>query len=105
MTLPIYYYTGVAALNGTLAIIVGTFVWSRNPKDRRYLTYGVLCLSLAVWSFGYFMWLFASTYENALFWVRVLMAGAVIVPMASYHHIVQLIGTPEKVKNTVIKVG
>ena len=105
MTLPIYYYTGVAALNGTLALIVGAFVWSRDPKDGRYVTYGVLCLSLAVWSFGYFMWLLSHTHENALFWVKFLMAGAVVVPMASYHHIIQLIGTPDKVKHILIRTG
>jgi N-terminal 7TM region of histidine kinase len=105
MTWPLTYYIAVAALNGSLAAILGVFVCTRNPRDRRYMTYGIFCLSLTVWSFGYFAWLTSSTREAALFWVRFLMIGAVFIPITSYHHLVHLIETPEESKRTLISIG
>ena len=46
-----FYFPLTGLLNGTLAVILGIFVYTRNPTDRRYITYGLFCLSLALWSF------------------------------------------------------
>ena len=43
--------------------------------DRRYQTYGLFCLSLSVWSYSYYFWLVSRTPDEAIFWVKCLMAG------------------------------
>ncbi|HEY2989657.1 MAG TPA: ATP-binding protein [Candidatus Binatia bacterium] len=100
-----YYYPLSGLLNGILAVILGLFVYTRNPADRRYVTYGLFCLSLAIWSFCYFFWLTASTESSALFWARTLIMGAAFIPVTSYHHVVQLIGVSSPFRQWVIRGG
>ena len=101
----IYYYPASGLINGILAIILGLFVLTRNPADRRYITYALFCLSLFIWSCGYFFWLVSSTEANALFWTKILVAGAVFIPVTAYHHVIQLIGISTKPKVRLIMLG
>ncbi len=101
----IYHYSISGLINGILAITLGVFVYTRDPSDRRYITYGIFCLSLAIWSFSYFLWLLSPSEAKALFWVRALMAGAVFIPVTAYHHVIQLIGVSSPSKDRFVKVG
>ena len=92
-------------INGIMAVGLGVFVYTRNPSDRRYITYGLFCLSLSFWSFAYFFWLSSKNPTDALFWARALMAGAVFLPVTSYHHVIQLLGVTSKSKEKLIKWG
>jgi two-component system nitrogen regulation sensor histidine kinase GlnL len=100
-----FYYPFSGLLNGTLAVFLGLFVYTRNPTDRRYVTYALFCLSLAIWSFSYFLWLLTSVETQALLWTKALMAGAVFIPITSYHHVVQLIGASSRIRQRLIWVG
>jgi two-component system NtrC family sensor kinase len=100
-----FYFPLTGLLNGTLAVILGIFVYTRNPTDRRYITYGLFCLSLALWSFCYFFWLTAATEAQALFWARALLLGAAFIPVTSYHHVVQLIGVSNLFRQWLIRSG
>lgn len=81
-------------INGITATAVGAYVFSRGYTDRRYQTYGLFCLSLSVWSYSYYFWLISRTPEEALFWVRCLMAGAIFIPLTNLHHILELLKNP-----------
>lgn len=100
-----YYYPLSGLLNGILAAFLGIFVYTRNPNDRKYFTYGVFCLSLAFWSFSYFFWLLSSGGLEAIFWARALMVGAAFIPVTSYHHVVQLIGVSSPTRQRLIGGG
>jgi two-component system NtrC family sensor kinase len=99
------YFPLTGLLNGILAVILGIFVYTRNPTDRRYVTYGLFCLSLALWSFCYFFWLTAASETQALFWARALLLGAAFIPVTSYHHVVQLIGVSNSLRQWLIRIG
>src|SRR3990170_805692 len=99
------YYPLSGVLNAVLSIILGLFVFTRDPRDRRYFTYGIFCLSLAIWSIGYFLWLLSRTEAGALLWVRVLMAGAVFIPTTAYHHVIQLVGDSSRSKTRLVTAG
>ena len=101
----LYFYPLSGLLNGILAAVLGLFVYTRNPTDRRYVTYSIFCLSLAFWSFSYFFWLLSSVEARALFWARALIAGAVFIPVTSYHHVVQLIGVSSPMRRRFINGG
>ena len=66
-------------VNGLTATAVGAYVFTRGYSDRRYQTYGLFCLSLSVWSYSYYFWLTSRTPEEAIFWVKCLMAGAIFI--------------------------
>ncbi len=99
------FYALSGLINGTLAFILGLFVYSRNPSDRRYLPYGIFCLNLFIWGFAYFFWLTSSAESQALFWARVLMVGAIFLPVTAYHHVIQLIDINTKEKFRLAEVG
>jgi two-component system nitrogen regulation sensor histidine kinase GlnL len=61
-------------------------------------------LSLAVWSCGYFFWQVSDTAEEALFWVRVLMAGAIFIPVTNFHHVAEILAKPP-IEKRWIKFG
>ena len=81
-------------VNGLTATAVGVYVFTRGYTDRRYQTYGLFCLSLSVWSYSYYFWLVSRTPEEAIFWVKCLMAGAIFIPLTNLHHILELLKNP-----------
>jgi two-component system NtrC family sensor kinase len=81
-------------VNGLTATAVGAYVFTRGYRDRRYQTYGLFCLSLSVWSYSYYFWLVSRTSEEALFWVKCLMVGAIFIPLTNLHHILELLKNP-----------
>ena len=88
-----------------MALALGLFVYTRDPSDRRYITYGIFCLSLAVWSLAYFFWLSSNNPRAALYWARALIGAAVFIPVTSYHHVVQLLGVSSRSKDKIIRFG
>jgi two-component system NtrC family sensor kinase len=88
------FYALSGLVNGLTATTVGVYVFTRGYADRRYQTYGLFCLSLSVWSYSYFFWLVSDTPEEAVFWVKSLMAGAIFIPLTNLHHILELLKNP-----------
>lgn len=58
----------------------------RKVRIARYLVY--LCLALGAWSTGYVLWQLSTTAPQALFWSRVLMAGAIFTSISLLHLVV-----------------
>jgi two-component system nitrogen regulation sensor histidine kinase GlnL len=85
------FYAVSGLLNFVTSAAVGLYVFTRDKRDLRYRTYGGFCLSLAIWSLGYFFWQIAGSPEEALFWVRVLMAGAIFIPVTNFHHVTEIL--------------
>ena len=61
------FYALSALINGITSTIVGIFVFTRNTKDIRYITYSLFCLTVSIWSYFYFGWQIASNETAALF--------------------------------------
>jgi nitrogen-specific signal transduction histidine kinase len=80
-------------LNGIAATGLALLIYNRSPQDPRYWTYAFFWSTIAIWSFGYFFWLSSNSPGSALFFSRLLMAGATFIPVAFFHHIVSLLGT------------
>ena len=80
-------------LNGIAATGLALLIYNRSPRDPRYWTYALFWSTIAIWSFGYFFWLSSNSPGPALFFSRFLMAGAIFISVAFFHHIVSLLGT------------
>ena len=91
-------------LNGLAAIGLASFIYFRAPQDPRHWTFALVGISTAVWSFGYFAWQMASTELMALYLLRVLMAGAIFIPIAFLHHVTYLLNTYD-VFQSIIKAN
>ncbi len=79
-------------LNGLAAIGLASFIYFRSPRDPRHWTFGLFGMSTAIWSFGYFAWQVSETETYALFNLRLLMAGAIFIPITFLHHVLYLLG-------------
>ena len=88
-------------LNGIAATSLAWLVYSRSPKNPRHWTYGLLGLSIAIWSFGYFAWQTAGAAHTALLFCRLLMAGAIFIPLTYLHHVLILTNRITRHKSTL----
>ncbi len=78
-------------LNGLAAIGLASFIYFRSPRDPRHWTFGLFGISTAIWSFGYFAWQISDSEVYALFNLRLLMAGAIFIPITFLHHVLYLL--------------
>jgi signal transduction histidine kinase len=78
-------------LNGIAALGLASFVYFRAPNDPRHWTFGLFGISTAIWSFGYFAWQISDSEVFALVNLRILMAGAIFIPITFLHHVIFLL--------------
>ena len=83
-------------LNGLAATISGILVYAKNPTSPKHQAYGLYALAAATWGFGYWAWQISTSHDSALFCVRLLMAGAIFLPVAYLFHVLTLL---DKIQN------
>ena len=89
-------------VNGVASLIFGILVFRQNRRNLKNITYFFFSLSVAVWSFAYFLWQNASDYQTALFYSRGLMVGASFIPIFYLHHILAFLNQVNSRKKTLI---
>ena len=77
-----------ALVNALAATGLGMFVYFRDPAAPRNRIYGLYCLSIAFWSIFYCGWQLTESRELALSLLRLVMAGAALIPILYFHHTV-----------------
>jgi len=93
-------------INCVVSIVLGFFVFSKNSKSTVNKTFFLMSLSIAFWSFGYWQWQISLEGINALFWVRVLSAGAILTPIFYFYHILTLLNLQnDKKQRTILHLG
>lgn len=85
------FYAFSGLLNGLAATLSGILIYGRRPDDPKHQAYGIYCLAAATWGFGYWAWQISTTPEFALLCVRILMVGAIFLPIAYLYHVVTLL--------------
>ena len=85
------FYTISALANMAMGVALGFLVLFANPRSRVNQLFFLFALALGEWSFFYFLWQIASDAKSALFWVHVLMAGAIFIPIFYFHFVVRLL--------------
>ena len=89
-------------LNAVTAIGLASFIYFRSPKDPRHWTFGLFGIATGIWSLGYFFWQISDTPEAALFNLRILMAGAIFIPVTFLHHVLYLLREQDKKHNLLL---
>ncbi len=93
------YYSITALINFSIGLLLGFFVLYKNPKARLNKSLAFWCASVAFWSFFYFLWQTEqSNSDLALFWTRVLMLGAVWIPVAYLKVVLVFLNIEERYK-------
>ena len=81
------FYAITGLINSIGSAFLGLFVYSKNKKENVNKTFGLLCLSIVLWSFPYYIWQLSRTEKAALFWSRALMIGAIFIPVTYLHFV------------------
>src|SRR3989338_5481320 len=91
-----------AVINAVTSISLGIFVYFQNPKKKLNLYFSLFAISVAFWSMGYFAWQTAKDAGTAMAWLRVLMTGAVFIPIFYFHFVVTLVELSRKLRTLLI---
>ncbi len=78
-------------LSGLAATVSGVIVYAKNPTNPKHQAYGLYALSASLWGYGYWAWQLSATHDAALLYVRLLMAGAIFLPVTYLWHVCTLL--------------
>ena len=81
------FYAITGLINSIGSAFLGLFVYLKNRKENVNKTFGLLCLSIVLWSFPYYIWQLSKTEGAALFWSKALMVGAIFIPVTYLHFV------------------
>ena len=90
------FYAFSGLINGLVSSGLGVFLFSRSPQNPKHRTYGLYCLSLSIWSYFYCAWHITNSGDTALLFVRLLMAGAILIPITHLHHVLTLLNLVDR---------
>jgi len=93
-------FSGLINCLACLSLAIFLYFKNRQGKINKY--FALWSLSVAVWSLGYFMWLFTIPYQPALFWARFLMTGAIVIPTTYLHFALVYLKEDEKYRIPII---
>ncbi len=79
------YYPISALINAIASTIVCLLAITKNPRSPLNRSFSYFAFSVAFWSYCYFFWQISKNADDALFWCRVLMAGAIFIPPTFFH--------------------
>jgi len=96
------YYALSALVNWITSLALGAYLIVTRGRHAPSRLFGLWCLSVGGWSFGYYFWQRAPTAESALVWTKVLMAFAIIIPVFILHFTVQFLHIFPKKRRLII---
>ncbi len=99
------FYAISGLINGLLGSGLGLFLYSRAPQNPKHQAFGLYCLSLCIWSYVYCAWHLTESTEMALFLVRLLMGGAILIPLTHLYHVLTFLGLAHTHRRLLIGGG
>ena len=87
MFLPLGYYAFSGIFNCLTTLGLSVFILVQNPKSDTNRRCAVFFLSVAIWSFFYFVWLMSSEREPAEFYMRTCMITVPFMPSLFIHFV------------------
>lgn len=94
------FYSWSLLVTSIASLLLGIFVILKGKKLPN-TTLGWLSFAMALWCFGQFMGEIAGTKELVLFWTRVGVGAAILIPIFFLHFILSLIGKAFAEKRTI----
>ncbi|MFH0854889.1 MAG: histidine kinase dimerization/phospho-acceptor domain-containing protein, partial [bacterium] len=98
------YYVISAFVNAFISLLLGIFVFLKNKRSRLNRSFVFWCLTVASWSTFYFIWQLETDKTLALLWTRLLMVGAIWVPIAYFKVVLVFLDIEDK-KRKILYFG
>jgi len=91
----------IAAIN----LLLGVWIFIKNPKKITHISYCMLNIAYAVWAIPYGIWIFQTNEVKALFWSRMLNFGATLIPFFYFLWIVAILNILKQKKKLIYFIG
>ena len=96
------FYALTALINAVTSTVVGLLAYFGYRKSIVAKRFAFFCMSIAIFSYAYFLWQISSTVPSALFWSRTLMAAAIYIPILFFHFVLSFIKKIKEYKKYLI---
>ena len=94
----------VCLINGLTSLILGVFVFIRDPRSKLNRQFSFFCANVSYWAFSYFIKFFVTGYDESLFFIKNLLNGAILIP-ATFFHFVCILLNEDKKYRMAIRIG
>ena len=97
------FYSVSALLATITSLSLGVFIFLKDPKNFTNRIWAVFSLSIAIWSFGFFI--MTGEFYNAkltLFWDRISHIGAIMIPILVVHFLYSFFRARNKI---ILNIG
>lgn len=91
-------YAISALVNVVTSVVLGSLVLFTNWRNQVNRLFALFTLAIAVWGYAYFSWQIATTSIDALFWIHILMVGAILIPFFYFHFIARFLGLQKRLR-------
>ena len=92
------FYAVSALVNTATSVVLGFLILFANPRNRVNQLFFLFASALTVWSFAYFLWQIAIDPATAMFWVHMLMAGAIFIPFFDFHFVARFLNLQKRLR-------
>jgi len=97
----ISFFAFSGLFNFIVSIFLAVLVYLKGRKILANKIFALDAFSVAFWSFGYFIWQISTIESTALFWSRILMVGAIFIPIFYLHFIVAFLNLIKNFKRVL----
>ena len=99
-----FTFLGFSGLvNFLTCVSLGLFVLLNDPRSNKNRSYFYLNSSVALYSFGYFLWQLSMDEISALFWFKILAVGIIFINVTYLHFVFTFVGVfKEKRKELIV---
>jgi len=91
------FYIISALINAVTSLVLGFLVLSQGRTRRLNILFFFFTFAIAFWSVAYFFWQISINAEQALSWSRVLMIGAIFIPVLYFHFVVVFLNIKKRI--------
>lgn len=95
------FYAITALVNLLTTAFLGFFVYANGRKKTINVTFSLFCLSVVIWSVGYFIWQTADMRLQAFVGHKFLMVAAIFVPILYFHFASALVNKEKEKKKWI----
>ncbi len=92
------FYAISALVNVATSTVLGFLIVFSSPRNRVNQLFSLSAFAVAVWGYAYFLWQIADNQVSAMFWVHVLMAGAIFIPFFYFHFVVRFLNQQRQLR-------
>jgi hypothetical protein len=91
----------IGLVNSFCILLLGIFVFAGDRKGSNSKSFLFMSASIAIWSFGYAIWLLQTEEESALFWSKILNLGATLIPASFLYWVLNFLNLAGKRKKMI----